>query len=183
MKLNIDFFFTYRYTLRFLLLNKLGNIVNIYEIPKIKKIIFLFSLKKLEELDDVQIYNSFYFFKFFLGRNAFFSKTKSSFSLGKWHYNLNIQLILNDQKGIYSLFFYFLNNVFFIIEKSFLKKGFFSKKLNIFYYIIKDMNFFSEIKNNLGLFNLKSALILNIYILGADFKKSNLFLKNLKVSS
>lgn len=44
------------------------------------------------------------------------------------------------------------------------------------------MNFFSEIKTNLGLFNLKSALIINIYILGTDINKSNIFLKNLKIN-
>jgi hypothetical protein len=83
MNLNIDFFFTYKYTLRFLLINKLGSINNTYNIPKIKKLIFYFSLKKLIDLDDVQIYNNFYLLKFFLGKNAFMSKNKNYFLLGK----------------------------------------------------------------------------------------------------
>lgn len=182
MILNIDFLFTYKYTLRFLLINKLGSIKNTYNIPKIKKLIFYFSLKKLIDLDDVQIYNNFYLLKFFLGKNAFITKNKNYFLLGKWYNNFNVQLIINNYKSIYFIFFYFLNNVLFNIDKTFIKKGFFSKKLNIFYFIVKDMNFFSEIKTNLGLFNLKSALIINIYILGTDINKSNIFLKNLKIN-
>jgi hypothetical protein len=83
MSFLIDFLFTYKYTLRFLFINKLGNIKNTLNIPKIKKLIYFFSLKNLEDIDSVQIYNNFYLFKFFLGRNAFFSKTKSFFLLGK----------------------------------------------------------------------------------------------------
>lgn len=83
MILNIDFLFTYKYTIRFLLINKLGYIKNTYSVPKIKKLIFYFSLKKLIDLDDVQIYNNFYLIKFFLGKKAFISKNKNYFLLGK----------------------------------------------------------------------------------------------------
>jgi hypothetical protein len=83
MILNLDFLFTYKYTLRFLLINKLNSINNTYNIPKIKKLIFYFSLKKLIDIDDIQIYNNFYLLKFFLGKNAFISKNKSYFLLGK----------------------------------------------------------------------------------------------------
>jgi hypothetical protein len=79
---NIDFFFTYKYSLRFLLINKIVNIKNSYNIPNIQKIIFFFSLKKLEDIDNVQIYNNFYLFRFFLGKNAFITKNKKYFSLG-----------------------------------------------------------------------------------------------------
>jgi hypothetical protein len=83
MLLNLDLLFTYKNSFRYILINKLGNIYNIYNIPKIRKIIFYFSFNKLEDLDDVQIYNSFYLLKFFLGHNAFFTKNKSFFLLGK----------------------------------------------------------------------------------------------------
>jgi hypothetical protein len=91
-------------------------------------------------------------------------------------------LIINNYKNIYFIFFYFLNNILSNIDKTFIKSGFFSKRLNIFYFIIKDMNFFSEIKTNLGLFNLKSSLIVNIYILGLDFNKSKILIKNFKIN-
>jgi len=79
----IDFYFTYKNTIRFLLLNRSGNILNIYNIPKIKKLIFYFTFKKLEDKDEIQILNSFYLLKFFLGQNVFFTKNKSFFLLGK----------------------------------------------------------------------------------------------------
>lgn len=189
MSVSKDLLFTYKYTLRFLLINKIGLLYNTYNLPEINKIIFYFSFKKLEDLDDVQIFNSFYLFKFFFGRKAFFSKQKSFFYLGKWYYNFNIQLILNNNKDIYLLLYYFLNNILINIEKSYIKKGFYSKQLNIFYFILKDVNIFSEIKTNLGLFNLKIPLNFTIYILGGDTCKLNaftgtqIFLKNLKFAS
>jgi hypothetical protein len=79
----LDYYFTYKNTLRFLLISKLGNIKNTNNIPNIKKIIYYFYFKKLENLDDVELYNCFYLFKFFLGKKAFFTKTISFYSLGK----------------------------------------------------------------------------------------------------
>lgn len=66
------------------------------------------------------------------------------------YYNFNLKIIINRVKDIYLLLFFFFNNVYNLIDSSFIKKGFLSKKLNIFYFIIKDMNIFSEIKTNLG---------------------------------
>jgi hypothetical protein len=53
--------------------------------------------------------------------------------------------------------------------------------LNIFYFIIKDVNIFSEIKTNLGLFNLKDALSLRLFINGGDATSGIILLKNLKI--
>lgn len=79
------------------------------------------------------------------------------------------------------MLFFFFNNIYKLIDNSFIKKGFLSKKLNIFYFIIKDMNIFSEIKTNLGLFNLKKFLNINIYYLGLDFNSSKIHLNNIKI--
>lgn len=181
MKAEVDLFFTYKYTIRYLLSHKLINNFNTYTIPNISKIIIYFSLKKFEDLDSVEIYNYFYLFRQFFGRKAFLSKTKSQFSLGKWYYNFNISLILNKPKDIYTLLFFFFNNIFKKIDQSFINKGFLTKKLNIFYFIIKDMNIFSELKTNLGLFNLKKHLNINIFFLGLDYKASRVLLKNIKI--
>jgi hypothetical protein len=81
--IKLDYYFNYKNTYRFLLISKLGNIKNTYNIPKIKKVTFFFYFNKIEDLDDLQLYNSFYFFKFFLGKKAFFTKTYSIYSLGK----------------------------------------------------------------------------------------------------
>jgi hypothetical protein len=106
--------------------------------------------------------------------------------LGKWYYNFNVQLIINNEKDLYNLLYFFLNNILFNIDKSFIKKGFLSKKLNIFYFIIKDVNIFSEIKTNLGLFNLKKSLNFTIYVLGVnknEIKNVKLLLNNLKLNN
>ena len=96
--MKIDLYFTYKYNLRFILLNKLGQLKNTYNVPLIKKIILFVSFKKLENIDEVEIFNCFYLFKFFFGRQAFFSKTKSHFKLGKWYHNFNVQLIIINKK-------------------------------------------------------------------------------------
>jgi hypothetical protein len=83
MKLQLDYHFTYKNTLRFLLLHKLGSSNNTYNLPSINKLIFFFSLRKLEDLDSSEVYNYLYLFKYFFGKNAFLTKNKSYFVLGK----------------------------------------------------------------------------------------------------
>lgn len=83
MKLHLDFHFTYKHTLRLLLLHKLGYKHNTYNLPLLKKLKFFFSLRKLEDLDSTEIYNYLYLFKYFFGRSAFLTKNKSYFVLGK----------------------------------------------------------------------------------------------------
>ena len=138
-------------------------------------------LYKIEDLDSIEIYNYLYLFKQFFGRKAFLSKIKTQFKLGKWYYNFNINLILNKSKDIYTLLFFFSNNILINIDKSLIKKGFLSKKLNIFYFIIQDINIFSEIKTNLGLFNLKKFLNINIFFVGLDYQGSKIYLNNIKI--
>jgi hypothetical protein len=80
----ISSFFIYKYNLRFLILLKLNilNFNNTYSIPFLYKLIFFFSLNKVIDKDNISIYNYFYLFYFFFGRNAFLSKYKSYFKLG-----------------------------------------------------------------------------------------------------
>jgi len=92
-------------------------------------------------------------------------------------------LIINLNKDIYSLLFFFFNNILLKIDKTLYKNGYYSKNLNIYYYIIKDMNLFSEIKTNLGLFNLKSNLNINIFLLGIDNNETILLLNCLKIKN
>jgi hypothetical protein len=75
--------FTYKYNLRYILINKLGFIENNIKIPFIKKLIFLINIRNIENIDERQIYNYFYLFKFFLGRKAYISKNKKNYHLGK----------------------------------------------------------------------------------------------------
>lgn len=176
--ISIDYNFFYKQVARGILINKL-NVDNIYNVPSINKINFFFILSKIEDLDDVQIYNYLYLFKYFFGKSAFLTKIKSFFNLGKWSYSLKV--ILNIKSNdIYKIFFFFLNDIYYIAEKSYKYKGIFSNKLNIFYIIIKDLHIFSEKKTNLGLFFLKQSLNMHIFCKGCD--DMHLFLKNLKLN-
>lgn len=178
----LDLFFTYKYSLRFLSINKFGFFFNTYNIPFINRIFLCFFLKRLEDIDEVQIYNNFYLFKFFFGTKAFYSKTKKFFSLGVWYYNFNVQLILNNQKDIYFLLYFFFNNIIVNVEKNLCSFGLLNKKLNIFYFILRDINIYSELKTNMGLFNIKVPLNVNLYLSGCDYNSSKLFLNILKIN-
>jgi len=179
----LDLDFTYKNTIRYILINKLG-IKNTHKIPIIKKLLFYFLFKKLEDLNSIQIFNTFYLFKYFLGWNAFFSKTKSYFSLNKWYYNLNVKIILDDTKEILYIYSYLLNNIWAKIDKNYIKKGILMKNINIYYLIMKDINRFSELKINLGLFYLNKPLITLIYVKGCNKKDkigAIILFKNMKL--
>lgn len=45
---SIDYFFNYKFALRFLLMQKLGYITNSFDIPHVIKFVLFFSLKDLE---------------------------------------------------------------------------------------------------------------------------------------
>lgn len=78
----LDYFSTYKYSIRNVIIRKNNLIINSYKVPKISKINYFFRINKLEDLDDVQIYNYLYFFKFFFGRRGTLMKYKSNFHLG-----------------------------------------------------------------------------------------------------
>ena len=176
----VDSFFTYRYCLRLILINKIGYINNTFNIPNMQKIFFFFNINKLEDLDEVQLYNNFYLFKFFLGKNAFFSKTKKYFSLGTWYYSFYVQLIIKSNRDIYYSLYILFNNILINIEKNMLKLGVLNRNLNLFFIIVKDLNIYSELKTNLGLFNIKRPLNIKLFFSGCDYKASKILLNNLK---
>lgn len=179
MILNLDYYFTYKYTLRYILIQKLNIKKNIYTIPNINKIIMFFFFKKYENLDSVELYNCFYFFKYFFGKKVFFTKTYLFYSLGKNYYNFNIQIILNKSKENYLITIYLKNNIINSLDKLLIKKGLIN---NTLYFInLKDNKIFSEMKTNLGLFNLKNLLNINIYLLGCNKLYNKIFIINLKI--
>ena len=55
--------------------------------------------------------------------------------------------------------------------------------MNIFFFLVKDVNVFSELKTNLGLFNLQQPLNFNIYLKGCDknVKKNNILINIFKL--
>lgn len=78
-----DYNFFYRYSVRTLSISKYSNIQNYLSMPFISKILSTFPLKHLEDVDEVQVYNYLYLFKFFLGRRASPTRSKSLYNLGK----------------------------------------------------------------------------------------------------
>ena len=178
-----DLHFNYKYNLRYILINKLGNLDSSFKIPYIKKLIFLINIKNIENIDERQIYNYFYLFKFFLGRKSYISKNKKIYHLGKWYYSFNIQIIINN-KDMFLLFYYIYNNILYEIDKSLIKLEFINKKkieniYNIFYIVNEDNSIYNEYKTNFGLFYLKSPIKIYFYLMGVDEISKNVFIENL----
>ena len=63
---NVDFYFFYKHSVRFIMLNKYPFLENTLLVPLVNKIICFFSLSKLEDFDDVQVYIIFIYLSFFL---------------------------------------------------------------------------------------------------------------------
>lgn len=69
--LQVDYYFFYKYTIRFILMQKLNCIKNTYNIPNLKKLLFYFSINKLEDIDEVQGYIIYIYLSFFLVERLF----------------------------------------------------------------------------------------------------------------
>ena len=175
----IDPLFNYKYLIRYILINKL-KIQNTYEIPKFKELKFYFNLNKLEDINEVQLYNYFYLIKFFFGRNSFFSKTTKFYLLGTWYNNFNVQLIIRNNDLIIKMIYFLYNNILVNVEKNLLNKSIKGKYINVFSIIVKDLNIYSELKTNLGLFNIKRNFNISLYFIGSNIKYNNILLKNIK---
>ena len=67
----IDYYFYYKYNLRFLLLLKHSTINNTHAIPSFVKMVLFFSLYKIDDIDDVQCYIIFIYLNFFLAAVLF----------------------------------------------------------------------------------------------------------------
>lgn len=178
----VDYSFTYKHVLRNLLINKLYSLKNTYSVPNIKKMVIYIPISNINDLDLRDAYNYFYLFKFFFGKRAFISKFKGINNLGDWTYSFKIQVVLSKKEIFHSLFF-LINDIFSYIDQNLLSSGIYSKSMNVYYIVLKDLNIFSERKTNLGLFNLNSTLNLNIFLNGCSVKESYILLRTLKLNS
>lgn len=183
MLLHKDYLLHYNFTSRFLLMHKL-NVINIWDIPKINKFILFFSLKQLETLDDPRVYNYFYFFRFFLGFCAAFTGYKSFFSLGKTTFQINIQVILTDKKLLQNTLFFFANDVFSLLDRSYLTMSMRQMHFNnfILIYCLKDMNLFVEKKTNVGLFYLRDPLNMQLFLTTPPNINVNILMQCFKIN-
>jgi len=78
----IDYYFFYKYLVRFISVNKFNSKINTYNVISLNKLVLSFDIKDIDDIDDVQFYNYFYLFKFFFGKSAYLTKLNSSFDLG-----------------------------------------------------------------------------------------------------
>jgi hypothetical protein len=114
----LDFFFYYKYIIRFILfLKKSVSKYNFIDILEIKKLIVYFSLKNIQDLNNLAISNYYYYFKYFFGKIPFFSSYKYSFKLNVNYYNFII-LYNFKKKDIYYVFYFLTNDIYSFISKN-----------------------------------------------------------------
>ena len=181
MKTKIDFFFNYSNLIRFILVNKLNLRGNINLIPSVDSVALFFCVRNSLVYDDVQNYNFFYFFKFFFGQLPLITKFTKRLHLGDWFYDYNVELILK-KKDVY-FFFYFLSND--ILKSTdeqyfFFNKKYFKRNDSFLYLNFSDVSLFSELKGNIGLFDLKVPLNIKVFFTGLNPQNNLYFLKQLK---
>lgn len=147
-----DFFFYYKYVIRFILfLKKSKTNFKSTNILKLEKVIVFFDLKNIIDINNLSISNYYFFFKYFFGKIPFFYNYKYVFKLNVNYYNFFIMYNFK-KKEIYYILYFFINDIYFNISKNLINVN---KIDNYWNFIINDMNFFIEKKNSIGFFYLK----------------------------
>lgn len=173
-----DLYFHYRHITRFLLNSRMA-FANSYSFPFLSKLLLFFSLSNLTTLEDASIYNYFYLFRFFLGRQAFISNYRSFYSLRVTYHSFDICVKLRKQRSFFPINFY-INDVHRFLSL----RGFHCYFLSPLCYslILWDTNVFSDRKTNLGLYSLKHPLTYRFFLSNGDLISSKLFLDTLKLN-
>lgn len=165
----VDYFFYYKYLLRFLLLEKLGIIYkNTYIFPKIYKLNNYFVIKDLVDFENLKSSNYFFFLKYFFGKKAFFLNYKTRFSLNVLYHSFYIKLII-AKKALYIFINFLFNDILPFCNKRYI----IINLKNYITYKILDMNIFLEKKTHVGFFNLKDPLNMKFYSYGSKIEKKN----------
>jgi len=178
--MNLDYYFFYKYNIRYITILKYNGVFSIFAIPNIAKMLFCFNLKNLKDMDDVQSYNYFYVFRFFFGRCGYINNYRSSFKLGLWSYSFKIVLTFNNIQDIYYNLYYIGNDLLAFLDKSAKYIKLFSLANHIYNLHIKDSNIFGEKKTNLGLFSLKQQFNIKFWCIGLDLSANCILFKNMK---
>jgi hypothetical protein len=166
-----NYYFHYKYVVRFLLLQKLGIFFkNTYNFPKIFQLKNYFVIKDLVDFENLKSSNYFFFFKYFFGKKAFFVNYKTRFSLNVLYHSFNIQLII-AKKDLYIFINFLFNDILPFCNKRYI---IFNSKNNISFRIL-DMNIFLEKKTHVGFFFLKESLNMKFYFYGLKLEKKKLF--------
>ena len=182
MVVKVDYYFNYINVIRFILVNKLNYLDNLNFIPSVKSIHLFFSIKNTLNFDESQNYNFFYFFKFFLGKLPIVTRFSGRLHLGEWYYNYNVELTL-EKKDIYSFLYFLSNDILFNLKSNyvFINKDYFYKNYDYLFINILDVTLFSELKSNIGLFDLKIPLNIKIFFSNSNVKRDLVLMKQLKL--
>jgi hypothetical protein len=114
----LDFFFYYRYIVRFILFLKKSKVkASFSDILEIKKSIVYFNLQNIIDLNNLSVSNYFFFFKYFFGKIPFFSSYKYTFKLNISYYNFII-LYNFEKKEIFHILYFFINDIYYSISKN-----------------------------------------------------------------
>lgn len=174
---SVDYYFNDKSLIRFLVLHK-GLVKSSFSIPVVYKMFIFFSVRGLEDLNDVKIYNYLYFFRFFFGSKTFFTNYKFEQGFSRNVYDFKVYVFLK-KRWLYLSLGFFINDVLPFVDREFLELKFLRNFRIIFRF--KDMNFFSERKTNLGLFNLNDFLNLHFFIIRSKISLVKLYFDNIKI--
>ena len=157
----LDFYFYYKFLCRNIFILKYSNKLFHYtDIIKFQRLIIFFNIKNLIDLNSSSIISYIYFFKYYFGIIPFFCNYSHEFKLNIHYFNFLIEYVFKD-KQIYFPLFFFLNDIYYMINKL---NIFVNRFDNYWEYFVNDMNFFLEKKNSLGFFNLKHIYIFNFFL-------------------
>lgn len=180
MFLKVDCNFTYRYTLRSILMHRYFYFKNFFELPTLNSLLIYFSINEVEQLEDPRTFNYFYLIRFFFGRKSFFTKFSSFFSHNKNYYSFNVQIFLNKNDLFFPLFF-LSNDLLALTSSKFINYFFTPTRFDIFVLRFFDMNLFLEKKTNAGLYNLLNNLNYKFFFECSNYEINELFLISFKI--
>lgn len=167
-----DFFFYYKYTVRYILFLEKNNYKFLLtDILELNKIVIYFNICNLTDLNNLSISNYYFFFKYFFGKIPFFFNYKYTFKLNISYFNFLILCNIR-KKEIYYVFFFFLNDIYSLISKKMID---IKKFKNYWEFVINDMNFFIEKKNSIGFFNLKDNITFKFMFNDKNFLQLSTF--------
>jgi len=180
MLLKVDYFFTYRYVLRFLLLQKYIYFNNTFTLPVLRSLLVFFSVADVPKLDDPRSFNYFYLFRFFFGKRCFFIKFSSVIGFNSVSYSFNIQMFLRNKSCFFPLFF-LINDLLFLSSKNYWKFFFISRLNGCFFFLrFFDLNLFLQKKTNAGLYFLYDNLNYKFFFQYSDFLACQILVNSLK---
>lgn len=176
----LNLHFNYNTTLRYALNLKLASVNSYFRIPKIKKISYYIYFKNVDNIYNPSSFNYPFMFIFFLGRRANYLGFYEETATGGKALNFSVQLTFN-RLNMYEALSFFIVDVKSRIDIDLLEFGTFCSNFLTFYYIVKDLNLFSDRKTNVGLFYLNSYLFLKIRVLPLSILKGRMLLNLFKL--